>query len=76
MSEDKTEWAAELTVFLGVLLNGRSMSLGVPEEKRIRAVQMLQNLIDKHKVPVNLAYHLCKNLDYALAYPVWQSYEP
>ena len=41
VSESKTEWAAEIIIFLGILLNGRFMTLGIPEDKRLRAVKLL-----------------------------------
>ena len=37
----KTEWPTQIIVFLGILLNGRSFTLTVPNEKRERAVYML-----------------------------------
>ena len=43
----KTEWASQLIVFLGILLNGVSFTITVPEEKRIRAVEMLNFLLSK-----------------------------
>ena len=64
VSEDKTEWAAELTVFLGILLNGRSITLGVPEEKRVRAVQMLLNLLDRCKATVKDLQIMCGYLNF------------
>ena len=33
IAEEKTEWANTLLIFLGILLNGVCMTLGVPEEK-------------------------------------------
>ena len=47
---EKTEWGMMVIVFLGVLLDGRTHRLGLPEEKRIRAVNELTELIDKKKV--------------------------
>ena len=32
VSMEKTEWACEILVFLGVLLNGKSLTLAIPEE--------------------------------------------
>ena len=33
IAEDKTEWACTIITFLGILLNGTNMTLGIPEEK-------------------------------------------
>ena len=41
IADEKTEWA--VSVFLGILLNGKLMSLGIPEEKRQRAIYLLSN---------------------------------
>ena len=64
VAEDKTEWASELLVFLGVLLNGRFMLLGIPEEKRARAVYLLQNMIDRTKTMVKDLQVLCGYLNF------------
>ena len=34
VSLDKTEWAEEIVLFLGILLNGKEFTLGLPLEKR------------------------------------------
>ena len=49
---DKTEWADTLMVFLGILLEGRRHLLAVPEEKRIRALNSLQGLLDRKRAMV------------------------
>ena len=46
---DKTEWASLKIVFLGILLNGQTMSLVVPEEEQLRAVNMIQLLLNRRK---------------------------
>ena len=46
---DKTEWATLKIVFLGILLNGQTMSLVVPEEKWLCAANMIQLLLDRSK---------------------------
>ena len=52
ISTDKTEWAAEVIVFLGILLDGRRKILVVPQEKRIKALNMLQLMIQKRKATI------------------------
>ena len=47
VSVEKTEWGQAIVVFLGILLDGQRHVLAVPEEKRIKALASLQELIDK-----------------------------
>ena len=49
---DKTKWASLQVIFLGILLDGQNMLMIVPEEKRIRAVEMIQLLLNKKKAQV------------------------
>ena len=49
VSMEKTVWAAELMVFLGILLDGRNMLLCIPEEKRHRAIDLLSEMMNKNK---------------------------
>ena len=41
VSQDKMEWVTTIIVFLGILLNGVEHCLCVPEDKRIKAINML-----------------------------------
>ena len=52
VSLDKTEWACEQIVFLGILLNGRTFTLSIPADKRDRALALLNYLRDKKKATV------------------------
>ena len=49
MAHEKTEWGLQTITFLGFLLDGGQFRLSIPEEKRIRAVNLLQILIDRSK---------------------------
>ena len=49
---EKTEWATSRIIFLGILIDGVGHVLSIPEEKRIRAVKMLQYFIQKRKAKV------------------------
>ena len=42
---DKTEWASTQMVFLGILLNGVTHTLSVPENKKIQALNLLELFI-------------------------------
>ena len=52
ISEDKTELATDRIVFLGIILDGSTMSLSIPEEKRLKALNTLQILSCKRKATV------------------------
>ena len=52
LSDEKTEWADTFIVFLGILLDGIRKLLIIPEEKRIKAIIAIQNLLMKSKATV------------------------
>ena len=52
MSPEKTEWATQLIVFLGILLNGKLMVMSVPEEKRNKAINLLNEAIQRKKLKI------------------------
>ena len=55
---DKTEWATTLIVFLGILLNSEQFSVSIPIEKRIKAINLIQQAIDKKKVTIHFIQKL------------------
>ena len=63
---NKTEWATIGIIFLGLLLDGKSMKLIVPEENRLRAVNMIQLLLDRKnsKAMVQELQMLCGYLNF------------
>ena len=52
INEDKTEWASIQIIFLGILLCGRSLTLGIPEDKRVKAVNLLEWMVNQRSVTV------------------------
>ena len=42
ISMEKMEWAQQLIVFLGILLNGKVLSLSIPMDKRLNAIHLLK----------------------------------
>ena len=52
LSEEKTEWADTFIVFLGILLDGIRKLLIIPEEKRIKAINVIKNILMKSKATV------------------------
>ena len=49
---EKTEWAIEIIIFLGVLLDSRRRILAIPEEKRQKALYAIDIMIEQKKFTV------------------------
>ena len=64
ISMDKTEWVTTLIVFLGILLNGKQFTLSIPMEKRIKAINLIQQAIDKKKVTIHFIQKLTGTLNF------------
>ena len=47
VSLEKTKFAAEMVVFLGILLNGRMLTLSIPMDKKELAEQLLREMLEK-----------------------------
>ena len=52
VSEEKTEWASTKITFLGILLSGDTLTLGIPTEKRDKALRLLSTVMDSKKTTV------------------------
>ena len=61
---DKTEWASETLVFLGILLDGKNFVLSIPLEKREKAVYLLKMMLGKNKAKVKELQSLCGYLNF------------
>ena len=61
---EKTEWATDIIIFLGIVLNGTTFTLGIPEDKRIRALNMLQYFSGKAKATVHELQQLAGFLNF------------
>ena len=64
LSVEKTEWSTTLIVFLGILLDGSRKLLIVPEEKRTKAIRILQHLLTKNKATVKQIQSLAGLLNF------------
>ena len=64
VSQEKTEWASSLMTILGMLLNGANFTLSIPQEKRIKATNVLQGVLAKKKVTVRMIQKLCWFLNF------------
>ena len=52
VSMEKTEWAVQRMTFLGIILNGKMLKLMVPQEKKLKALNLLKYVISKKKVTI------------------------
>ena len=64
ISSEKTEWASQLLVFLGILLNGRMLTLSVPVEKCIKATSYLKFTIDNRNVTIKFIQQITGILNF------------
>ena len=61
---DKTEWATELIVFLGMLLNGKERTLSISLERRIQVPHMVQSFKNKRKSTIKDLQKLAGHLNF------------
>ena len=64
ISLDKTHWAALRIVFLGILLDGKFLTLSIPLEKRICEQHLIEKFIHKRKATVRELQQLCGYLNF------------
>ena len=64
VADDKTECASLRIVFLGLLLDGQNLLLGVPLDKRQRALDILNMFIDKKKATLKQLQALAGYLNF------------
>ena len=64
ISSEETEWPKPLMVFLGMLLNGLSKTITLPQEKIDKARYLLKTAIDIKKVTVNFIQKLTSKINF------------
>ena len=64
VSEEKTEQANEVMIFLGMLLNGRTHMISVPIEKHDKAFNLLVEGVNKRKVTIKYIQKLMGTLNF------------
>ena len=64
VSLDKTEWATQQIIFLGILLNGSHKTLTVPIDKKNKAINLLKLAVSKKKVTVLTIQKLTGTLNF------------
>ena len=52
VAAEKTEWTDSIIVFLGILLDGKHLTLSIPLDKQTCALKLLNDLSDKRKITV------------------------
>ena len=52
VAEDKTEWASTIVTFLGLMLNGWTFTLMVPDEKKWKVINILSKFYNAKKVTI------------------------
>ena len=61
---DKTEWVSTSLVFLGILLNGRTCMLSIPEDKRHKALGLINWAIQQRTVTIKFIQRLTGMLNF------------
>ena len=64
VSADKTEWACQQVVFLGILLDGHRHVLVVPNDKRLKALHLVQKYGEARKATVRQLQSLAGMLNF------------
>ena len=67
ISEEKTEWSSYeqiIIIFLGILLNGRMLTLSIPIEKKTKALNLLNYTIDNRRVTIKFVQRLTGILNF------------
>ena len=64
MSPEKTEWATQLIIFLGILLNGKMLLMSVPQEKKNKDLVLLHEAVSRNKHQVKFIQKLAGTLNF------------
>ena len=64
ISEEKMETSTEIIVFLGILLNGRLHVVSIPQDKVIKALNLIQEVIELKKVTIKTIQQLTGTLNF------------
>ena len=64
ISYEKTEWASQYVIFLGILLDVRNFLLCIPEDKKLKAIGLVRYTITKRKLTVKQIQKLTGTLNF------------
>ena len=63
-AEEKTEWGAHIMIFLGMLLDGKNCVLAVPQEKCVKALNLLRLALDQKKITIKQIQNITGTLNF------------
>ena len=61
---EKTEWGAFYNTFLGILLDGASLTLAIPLDKKTKVLNLLTSMVARKKATVREIQGLCGTLNF------------
>ena len=64
IAEEKTEWSTVRIIFLGILLDGQYWILAIPDDKRRKAIQLIQDTLSKKMVTIKDLQKLAGSLNF------------
>ena len=64
MALEKTEWASTRVIFLGILIDGYYHILVIPEEKRLKAINMINWILSKKSITVRSVQRVTGTLNF------------
>ena len=64
VAPEKTEWATPRLVFLGVMLNGNTLTMSIPVEKSNKAMELINWALQKKKVTIKFVQRLTGTLNF------------
>ena len=64
VSLEKTEWAAKRIIFLGLMLDGENRVVCIPEDKRLKVLNLVRWISAKKKATVKQLQHLAGLLNF------------
>ena len=64
ISMSKTERAMQLIIFLGILIDGHNLLLSIPEDKKVKAINLINMAINQRKVTIKLVQKLTGTLNF------------
>lgn len=64
ISEEKTEWATQIIIFLGLLINTITLTLSIPIEKRDNALNQIEIILRSKKITMHVLQRLTGLLNF------------
>ena len=64
LSAEKTKYASHMMIFLGIMLDGKNCILAIPQEKRDKALSMLEHILISRKITVKNIQKLAGTLNF------------